>query len=112
MTRNFFKLTIVALLLLPIAPALASDRHPEWRALLASPGLIGRPVKGVYFFPGESQPNVGLYTTHPLNPDDEHWNSDPTSRVRVINRMTAAHVNTVVMSFWSNMPQWSPMGLD
>src|SRR5918998_5060565 len=85
---------------------------PERRALLASPGVDGQPVKGVYFFPGESQGNVELYTTHPLNPDDKRWNSDPTSRTRVMDRMVAAHVNTVVMSYWSNMPQWSPMALD
>jgi len=112
MTRNLFKLTLAALLLSSLGSALASDLHPEWRALLASPELDGQPVKGVYFFPGELQANVRLYTTHPLNPDDEHWNSDPTGRTRVIDRMIASHVNTVVMSYWSNMPQWSPMFLE
>jgi len=103
---------LTALLFLLIGSALTCYGHPEWRALLASPGLDGQPVKGVYFFPGQSQGNIGLYTTHPLNPDDEHWNSDPTSRTRVMDRMVAAHVNTVVMSYWSNMPQWSPIALD
>lgn len=29
-----------------------------------------------------------------------------------MDRMVAAHVNTLVMSYWGNMPQWSPMVLD
>jgi hypothetical protein len=82
------------------------------RALLASPGLDGQPVKGVYFFPGEAARNLGLYTVHPFLADDQHWNSDPSSRMRVMDRMVAAHVNAVVMSYWSNMPNWSPMVLD
>jgi hypothetical protein len=82
------------------------------RALLASPGLDGEPVKGVYFFPGEAAGNLDLYTVHPLLADDRRWNSDVTSRARVIDRLLRAHVNTVVMSYWSNMPQWSPMQLD
>lgn len=81
------------------------------QALLASPGLDRQPVKGVYFFPGESAGNVDLYTTHPMLADDRRWNSDCTSRARVVDRLQQAHVNTVVMSYWSNMP-WSPMLLD
>ena len=109
MMANTLKAVIAVLLLLHIGSALANERHPEWRALLASPGLEGQPIKGVYFFPGDSLGNLDLYTTHPVNHDDEHWNSDQATRARVIGRMAAAHVNTVVMSYWSNMPQWSPM---
>lgn len=69
-------------------------------------------MRGVYFFPGEAGGNLHLYTTHPLLADDQHWNSDVSSRARVIDRITATHANTVVMSYWSNMPQWSPMELD
>jgi hypothetical protein len=87
-------------------------RRPQWRALHASRHLDGQPVKGLYFFPGESTGNVDLYTTHPSLADDMHWNSDPSTRPLVIDRMVAAHVNTIVMSYWSNMPQWSPMSLD
>jgi hypothetical protein len=29
-----------------------------------------------------------------------------------MDRMVQAHVNTVVLSYWSNMPQWSPMQID
>ncbi len=82
------------------------------RALLASPGLHAQPIKGVYFFPGEATGNLDLYTVHPLLADDRRWNSDRAGRARVIDRMLAAHVNTVVMSYWSLMPQWSPMMLD
>jgi hypothetical protein len=81
------------------------------RGLLASPGLEGQPVKATYFFPGEGDKDT-LWTTHPLDPRDRHWNSDPSTRGWVIDRMAQAHVNTVVMSYWSNMPQWSPMTLD
>ncbi|MGH3766265.1 MAG: LGFP repeat-containing protein [Pseudonocardiaceae bacterium] len=84
----------------------------DQQALLASPGLEAQAVKGVYFFPGEAAGNVQLYTTHPLFEDDKHWNSDPSTRARVMDRLVAAHVNTVVMSYWSNMPQWSPLALD
>jgi hypothetical protein len=75
------------------------------RALLASPGLEGLPIKGVYFFPGEAAGNLDLYTIHPFLADDRHWNSDLSCRTRVVDRMVAAHVNTVVMSYWSNMPR-------
>jgi hypothetical protein len=85
----------------------------DQQALLASPGLEGQPVKGVYFFPGEAgSRTTPLFTTHPLLEDDKHWNSDHFTRGRVMERMAQAHVNTVVMSYWSNMPQWSPMDLD
>jgi hypothetical protein len=84
--------------------------RPELRGLLASPGVHGQPVKGVYFFPGERGSNASTYTTHPLDARDEHWNTDPPSTRRwVIDRMVQANVNTLVMSYWSNMPQWSPM---
>ena len=85
----------------------AQGIHPEWRGLLAG----GQPVKAVYFFPGEGDNSRPVYTSHPTLPDDLHWNSDPASRARVMGRIAAAHVNTVVMSYWSDMPQWSPMTL-
>ena len=69
-------------------------------------------MKGVYFFAGEAAGNLHQYTTHPLLADDQHWNSDPSSRSRVLERMVAVHANTVVMSYWSNMPQWSPMAVN
>jgi hypothetical protein len=85
------------------------DVHPERRGLLASPGLEGQAVKGVYFFPGDRHVDISMYTTLPLDPRDLQWDSDPSTRAWVMDRMVRAHVNTVVMSFWSNMPQWSPM---
>lgn len=69
-------------------------------------------MRGVYFFPGEAAENLALYTTHPLLADDQHWNSDPSSHARVIDRIATTHANTVVMSYWSNMRQWSPMVVD
>lgn len=88
--------------------------HPELRGLLASTGFEGQPVKGTYFFPGETiEENAWLYTAHPLDARDRHWNSsDPSMRGWVMDRMVQAHINTVVMSYWSNMPQWSPMKID
>ncbi len=86
--------------------------HPELRGLLASTAFQGQPVKGVYFFPGERGENAAKYTTHPLDFRDEHWNSDESTRGWVMDRMVQAHVNTVVMSYWSNMPQWSPMVIE
>jgi hypothetical protein len=92
--------------------AAADSSHPERRALLASPGFEGQPIKGVYFFLGESAGNLDKYTIHPIAPDDQHWNSVSSSRTRVLDRIVAAGANTIVMSYWSNMPQWSPMHLD
>jgi LGFP repeat len=86
--------------------------HPELRGLLASSALHGQPVKGVYFFPGERGINARTYTTHPLDSGDEHWNSVASTRAWVVERMAQAHVNTVVMSYWGNMPDFSPMQLD
>ena len=94
------------------SPKGASLSHPELRGLLGSPGLEGRPVKGVYFFPGSTGGNVGLYTTHPLDPRDQEWNRNAYDRSLVIDRMVRAHVNTIVLSYWSNMPQWSPMFIE
>src|SRR6266487_3097658 len=81
----------------------------ELRALLASPGLNGKPVKGVYFFPGELEHNVPLCTVHPLYEVDKIWNSVPSGRSSVIGRMLTAHANTIVMSYWSDLTIWSPM---
>jgi hypothetical protein len=92
--------------------AWAQGVHPEWRGLLASGAFLGRPVKGLYFFAGEGDNNNKFYTSHPLLADDLTWNSVPASRPRVMSRIAASHVNTVVMSYWSNMPQWSPMVLN
>ena len=61
----------------------------DQRALLASPGFQGQPMKGIYFFAGESAGNLYLYTTHPYLADDRHWNSDPASRARVMDRIVA-----------------------
>lgn len=80
------------------------------RGLLAGGGFTGEPVKGVYFFPGEGASDV-LWTCYPVDIRDRHWNTDPPTRGWVLDRMVAAHVNTVVASYWSNMPQWSPMQL-
>jgi hypothetical protein len=82
--------------------------HAESRGLLANPGIAGQPVKGVYFFPGETR-DTSLYTANPTNTVDEHWLSDPASRPGVIDHIVALHVNTIVLSYWSNMPQWAPM---
>lgn len=84
--------------------------HPEWRGLLASRGFEGTAIKGVYFFPGEGAQR-DAYTTHPLDERDLHWNSDSATRGWVMDRMVQAHVNTVVMSYWGDMPQWSPMDI-
>ena len=92
--------------------AVAQAKHPEWRALLASTGLDGQPIKGVYFFPGESDAAQAFYTAHPTYYDDTHWDSEPSGRARIVDRMLRAHINTIVLSYWSDMPQWSPMILD
>jgi hypothetical protein len=82
------------------------------RGLLALRGLEGQPTKSVYFFPGERGKNQPLYTSHPRDARDTEWNSDPTTRGWVMDRMVRAHVNTVVMSYWSDMGADSPMALD
>jgi hypothetical protein len=102
---------VILVLFCTAACSWAQGTHPEWRGLLASLQFQGQPVKGVYFFPGEGDNSRPVYTAHPTLSDDLHWNSAPESRTRVMSRIAAAHVNTVVMSYWSNMPQWSPMAL-
>lgn len=83
------------------------------RGLLASLGYRGQPVKGIYFFPGEQRnDNTGLYTVHPLDDHDLHWNSDPSTRTWVMDRIAQTHANTIVMSYWSNMPPANPMTVD
>jgi hypothetical protein len=100
-------------ILIPIGITAAQAAPPEWRGLLASPYAANHAeaMKAVYFFPGERGANDWLYTTHPLEPRDGQWNSDPSTRRWVMQRMVQAHINTVVMSYWSNMPQWSPMDI-
>ena len=82
---------------------------PAW-GLLANARGVAQPVKGVYFFAGERGGNYSTYTAHPLDSRDEHWNTIPSTREWVMDRMVEAHVNTVVMSYWSNV-KWSPMDL-
>jgi hypothetical protein len=108
-TRGLLAL-VAWVLLSPLAAADSS--HPERRALLASPGFEGQPVKGVYFFPGESAGNLVAYTVHPLLADDQHWHSVLSSRTRVIDRIASTGANTVVMSYWGDLPQSMPMCLD
>jgi hypothetical protein len=81
------------------------------KGLLASHGFDGQPVKGIYFFPGEGVYD-NLWTTVPRDDRDRHWNSDPSTRGWVLDRMVQAHVNTVVASFWGEMFDYSPMVLD
>lgn len=93
-------------------PNSGNDSGASKRGLLASKGREGQPVKGVYFFPGERGGNDWMYTAHPLDPRDSQWNSRPETRGWVLDRMVLANVNTIVLSYWSDMPQWSPMALD
>ena len=84
------------------------------RGLLAVEPFDRQPMKSVYFFPGDTGAyNENLYTAHPTLQSDQHWNSDPSARRDVIDRMVAANVNTICMSYWGDdMQQWSPMALD
>jgi hypothetical protein len=93
------------------APCWAQALHPELRGLLASENFQGQPVKGVYFFAGNGDNSNPFYTSHPLLLDDLQWNNEPRTQALVMGRIAAAHANTVVMSYWSNMPQWSPMAV-
>ncbi|MET0390544.1 MAG: hypothetical protein ABW321_31520 [Polyangiales bacterium] len=88
--------------------------RPELRGLIAGGELDGQPTKSVYFFPGESADyNRPLYTAHPALAEDKHWNSDPSTRAKVIDRIEATHANTLVMSYWGDeMTRWSPMAID
>jgi hypothetical protein len=120
MSLRFFTPAALALLppILLLSCGFASSPVPyipysaPTRGLLASRGLEGQPTKAVYFFPGERGTNQNLYTTHPDDARDTEWNSDPSTRGWVMDRMVRAHVNTVVMSYWSDMPGDSPMALD
>src|SRR5262249_39096136 len=101
----------IATMVVFVLPALAQTRYPDTRGLLASSGFEGQPVKGVYFFPGETR-DSSVYTAHPSMLSDQEWNSAPTSLTAVVKRMIRAHVNTIVMSYWGDMVQWSPMAID
>jgi hypothetical protein len=110
--RTSILATAISLAILIVTAAKAEGRHPEWRGLLANPGFDGRPVKGIYFFPGEGDANQTLYTTHPTLGADMSWNSNPGTRSFVMTRLALTNANTVVMSYWGTMKQWSPMILD
>lgn len=98
-----FAFGVAAFLTLRGEPSLANGR-----GLLANQGFAGQPVKAIYFFPGAPR-DPTLYTARPTNPDDSRWLSEPASRPRVIDRIVGLHVNTIVLSWWDEMPQWSPM---
>lgn len=102
---------IYVTLMSPTIGAQAQAWHPEWRGLLASPGFEGQSLKGLYFFPGDARDTL-MYTTHPLYQHDLQWDSNPSIRNGVLDGMVQAHVNTIVMSYWSDLTQWSPMKLD
>src|SRR4051794_33126383 len=76
--RTWHRLALGPLCVLAIFAATTGSSHADSRGLLASPGFAGQPVKGLYFFPGETR-DTSLYTANPANPVDEHWLSDPTS---------------------------------
>lgn len=73
------------------------------------------PIKGVYFFPGNSRSDWSqTYTSFPFLPEDLGWNNSSHNRETVMQRMVDAHVNTVVMSYWGDedaMRGWSPMDI-
>lgn len=48
----------------------------------------------------------------PSDPRDLHWNSDPNTHSWVMDRMVEANVNTVVLSYWSDMSQLNPSPMD
>lgn len=83
-------------------PSAADDAaEPEGssalRGLLASPGFEGKPMKSVYFFPGEGSPdNAWMYTAHPSLADDLHWNSVPSTRPQVLDRIAATHSSSAI----------------
>lgn len=92
----------------PTAPQASAS---PLRGLLASPGVEGQPLKGVYFFAGEGNAISPFYTAHPSDARDLHWDTNDATRPFVLQRIAATHANTIVMSDWSIMPQWSPMTL-
>src|SRR5262245_25849711 len=91
---------------------LTADGSPN-RGLLASAPFTGQPMKGVYFFPGESRDHQidTIYTAIPTVECDKRWLSGRggCSRSAVIERIIAANANVIVLSYWSNMPHFSPM---
>lgn len=104
LARSFVQIAFILAAFLQLSVASANGN----RGLLASPGFAGQPMKGVYFFPGEYR-NAHLSTAHPMLAEDMHWLSQPALRGRVIDGMVNANANVIVLSYWSNMPQWSPM---
>jgi hypothetical protein len=111
MTLRF---SALALLLIAscASPANSDGARSASSGLLANLGMENQPVEAVYFFAGEKRAHTHLFTTNPLDVRDTQWNSDPSSRPWVMDRMVSAHVNTVVMSYWSNATASSPLELD
>jgi hypothetical protein len=119
--------------LLLAAPLVVGCAHPRtvpegrW-GRLASPGFENRRIKTTLFFAGQArdgsapydchpQPNVNLYTVHPLDGRHLNWSVDRANRDRALDEMVGAGVNVVTMSSWGerSLPctagwgAWAPM---
>lgn len=118
-------------------PGNALGRNPLW-GLLANPGFEGRPMKSAFFFAGDwkfsgfidpqcnnlpgfskfyeycTGPNDFFYTVHPSDARDLGWSESLNFRRFALDRMIAAGVNVVNMSYWGKRgtdrwAYWAPM---
>jgi hypothetical protein len=117
-------------------PGNALGQNPFW-GLLANPGFEGRPMKSAFFFAGDwkwsgfrdsrcnmpgfskfyeycTGPNDFFYTVHPSDPQHLGWSENVDFRRFALDRMVAAGVNVVNMSYWGKRgtdrwAYWAPM---
>jgi hypothetical protein len=118
-------------------PGNALGRNPLW-GLLANPGFERRPMKSAFFFAGDwkfsgfidprcnnlpgfskfyeycTGPNDFFYTVHPSDARDLGWSENLNFRRFALDRMVAAGVNVVNMSYWGKRgtdrwAYWAPM---
>ena len=95
-----------------------SQPSPDW-GLLANAGIEHQQMKGVFFFAGSSkdQRHEMNYTVRPLDERHLKWSEQRENRDFAIDKMVAAGVNVVLMSFWGERSSdrwdfWAPMQTD
>ena len=71
---------------------------------LVGPNGAPVPIKGTYFFPGDAYPDTSTYTFYPISTQKFNltW-SQPSSGSLILNQMSAAGVNVIVMSYYGRV---------
>ena len=110
MTKGSGFVVLAALTLLWLGGSIALANNPLW-GRLAVPGHEGDRIKTTLFFTGQARdggqyyrcnadPNLSLYTVHPIDLEHLLWSTGRYFRDFALKAMAGAGINVVSMSSW------------